>query len=176
MTASPSKWHAAGGPTAEVGKGILTPVGHLDLMDRRTLIAAGTATLTGALASASTVSASSDAPATGAASLSIPGLGLPVIEGGRLRNYVFVSLRLELGAGKTVEQMRPKEAFFRDALVRAAHKTPFTLPGDWTRLDERALSVALVSAANTISGRGSVRRVEVIAQNPRRRTGMPTTR
>lgn len=108
--------------------------------------------------------------------MSIPGLGLPVIEGGRLRNYVFVSLRLELGAGKTVEQMRPKEAFFRDALVRAAHKTPFTLPGDWTRLDERALSVALVSAANTISGRGSVRRVEVIAQNPRRRTGMPTTR
>lgn len=145
-------------------------------MDRRTLIATGTATLTGALASASTVAASSDAPAAAAASLSIPGLGLPVIEGGRLRNYVFVSLRLELGAGKTVEQMRPKEAFFRDALVRAAHKTPFTLPGDWTRLDERALSAALVSAANTISGRGSVRRVEVIAQNPRRRTGMPTTR
>lgn len=145
-------------------------------MDRRTLIATGTATLTGALASASTVAASSDAPAIGAASLSIPGLGLPVIEGGRLRNYVFVSLRLELGAGKTVEQMRPKEAFFRDALVRAAHKTPFTVPGDWTRLDERALSAALVSAANTISGRGSVRRVEVIAQNPRRRTGMPTTR
>lgn len=145
-------------------------------MDRRTLIATGTATLTGALASASTVAASSDAPATAAASLSIPGLGLPVIEGGRLRNYVFVSLRLELGAGKTVEQMRPKEAFFRDALVRAAHKTPFTVPGDWTRLDERALSAALVSAANTISGRGSVRRVEVIAQNPRRRTGMPMTR
>lgn len=142
-------------------------------MDRRTLIAAGTAALTAA--AATRAAASSDAPAASPA-LGIAGLGLPVIEGGRLRNYVFVSLRLELGAGKTVEQMRPKEAFFRDALVRAAHKRPFTVPGDWTRLDERALSAALVSAANTISGAGSVRRVEVIAQNPRRRSGMPTTR
>ena len=103
-------------------------------------------------------------------------VGLPVIEGGRLRNYVFVSLRLHLGGGKSVEQMRPKEAFFRDALVRAAHRTPFTVPGDWTRLDERALSAALINAANGISGRGSVARVEVLAQNPRRRSGMPTGR
>jgi hypothetical protein len=144
-------------------------------MDRRTLIVAGTVALTGAVAKASNATASSDAPSAPAA-LGIAGLGLPVIEGGRLRNYVFVSLRLELGAGKTVEQMKPKEAFFRDALVRAAHKTPFTVPGDWTRLDERALSAVLVSASTAISGRGSVRRVEVVAQNPRRRSGMPTTR
>ncbi|WP_245159501.1 hypothetical protein [Brevundimonas intermedia] len=132
--------------------------------------------MTNAVAKASSASASSsDAPAAPAA-LSIAGLGLPVIEGGRLRNYVFVSLRLELGVGKTVEQMRPKEAFFRDAIVRAAHKTPFTVAGDWTRLDERALSAALISASTAIAGRGSVLRVEVVAQNPRRRTGMPTTR
>jgi len=130
--------------------------------------------LTGSVATRASAS-SSDAPAAPAA-LSIAGLGLPVIEGGRLRNYVFVSLRLELGAGKTVEQMRPKEAFFRDAIVRAAHKTPFTVAGDWTRLDDRALSAALISASTAIAGRGSVRRVEVVAQNPRRRSGMPTTR
>ena len=104
--------------------------------------------------------------------MSIAGLGLPVIDGGRLRNYVFVALRLELGAGKTMEQIKPKEAFFRDALVRAAHRTPFTVPGDWTRLDERALSAALVSASAAISGRGSIRRVEIVSQTPRRRTGM----
>lgn len=142
-------------------------------MDRRTLITAGTVAMTSGVATAAL--ASSDAPAAPAA-LSIAGLGLPVIEGGRLRNYVFVALRLELGAGKTVEQMRPKEAFFRDALVKAAHRTPFTVAGDWTRLDERALSAALVSASVAISGRGSVRRVEVVSQSPRRRTGMPTAR
>lgn len=144
-------------------------------MDRRTLIAAGTVALTGAVAETSKAGASSDAE-TAAPALSIAGLGLPVIEGGRLRNYVFVSLRLELGAGKTIEQMKPKEAFFRDALVRAAHKTPFTVPGDWTRLDERALSAALVSASTAISGRGSVQRVVVVGQVPRRRTGMQPRR
>ncbi|PZU75229.1 hypothetical protein [Brevundimonas sp.] len=142
-------------------------------MDRRTLISAGAV----ALASTATSAAASSSESSAAPpALSIAGLGLPVIEDGRLRNYVFVSLRLVLGGGKTVEQMRPKEAFFRDALVKAAHRTPFTVPGDWTRLDERALSAAVMSAANAISGRGSVARVEVVAQNPRRRTGMPTRR
>lgn len=141
-------------------------------MNRRALIAAGGLALAAAPAQASAPKAqSAEAPTLG-----IAGVGLPVIEGGRLRNYVFVSLRLHLGAGKTVEQMRPKEAFLRDALVKAAHRTPFTVPGDWTRLDARALSNALVAAANGISGRGSVTRVEIIAQNPRRRSGMPTAR
>lgn len=140
-------------------------------MDRRSLLVAAGLTAVASPAAAAPASGPAEAPALG-----IAGVGLPVIEGGRLRNYVFVSLRLHLGAGKTVEQMRPKEAFFRDALVRAAHRTPFAVPGDWTRLDERALSAALVNAANGISGRGSIARVEVIAQNPRRRSGMPTGR
>ena len=147
-------------------------------MNRRSLIAAGTAALAGAAATSASASSSSDAPAAPAApaALSIAGLGLPVIEGGRLRNYVFVALRLQLGRGKTVEQMRPKEAFFRDALVKAAHRTPFTVAGDWTRLNEQALSAAVVSAANAISGRGSITGVEIVSQSPRRRTGMPTAR
>ena len=55
------------------------------------------------------------------------------------------------------------------ALVKAAHRTPFTVAGDWTRLDENRMSAALVAAANAISGRGSVARAEIIAQNPRLR-------
>ncbi|KAF7441440.1 hypothetical protein A1F99_142760 [Pyrenophora tritici-repentis] len=47
-----------------------------------------------------------------------------------------------MGRGKTIEQMRPKEAYFRDALVKAAHRTPFSVAGDWTRLDEARLSSA----------------------------------
>jgi hypothetical protein len=56
--------------------------------------------------------------------INISGVGLPVIAEGRLRNYVFVSMRLHLGGSATVESMRGKEAYLRDALVRAGHRTP----------------------------------------------------
>lgn len=137
-------------------------------MDRRTLIA-------GTLATAAATPAAASGPTGGqgnAPALNISGVGLPVIEGGRVRNYVFVSLRLHMGAGRTPEQMRPKEAWFRDALVRAAHRTPFLIPGDWTRLDEAALQRSLMADSARIAGRGAVSRVEIIAQAPRRRTGM----
>lgn len=138
-------------------------------MDRRTLIA-------GSLAlSAAARPAAASGPTGGQAAapaLNISGVGLPVIEGGRIRNYVFVSLRLHLGANKTPEQMRPKEAWFRDALVKAAHRTPFLVAGDWTRLDGAALQRSLLASANQIAGRGAVTRVEIISQTPRRRTGV----
>lgn len=136
-------------------------------MRRRTLIAAGTAAaLTGAAGHANAQSHGSGA--TPPPSMNISGVGLPVIAGGRLRNYVFVTLRLHLGAHATPESLRHKEAFFRDALVKAAHRTPFVLANDWTRLDTAALSASLVRSANTIAGRGSVVRVEVVSQAPRR--------
>jgi hypothetical protein len=115
-----------------------------------------------------------DKPAAGGASLGIAGVGLPVISGGRIRNYVFVSLRLHLGGGATPESMRPKEAYLRDALVRAGHRTPFVVEGDWTRIDPAALSASLMRSAASIAGRGAVTRIEVISQAPRRRTGVPS--
>ena len=136
-------------------------------MRRRTLIAAGTAAaLTGAASHASAQShGGGDTPAP---SLNINGVGLPVITGGRLRNYVFVTLRLHLGAHATPETLRHKEAFFRDALVKAGHRTPFVVPNDWTRLDANALSASLMRSAVAIAGRGAVARVEVVSQAPRR--------
>lgn len=136
-------------------------------MRRRTLITAGTvAALTGAASNASAQShGGGDSPAP---SLNVSGVGLPVIAGGRLRNYVFVTLRLHLGAHATPEALRHKEAFFRDALVRAGHRTPFVLANDWTRLDANALSASLMRSAVAIAGRGAVTRVEVVSQAPRR--------
>lgn len=138
-------------------------------MRRRDLISA--AAVLPAAAVASTASAS-DAPAAGGATLNISGVGLPVIAGGRLRNYVFVSMRLHLGGSATVETMRGKEAYLRDALVRAGHRTPFIMPNDWTRIDTNLMSASLIRSAAAIAGRGSVTRVEIISQAPRWRTGL----
>lgn len=137
-------------------------------MRRRDLIAASLAAP--ALGTASQVTAG-DKPAAGG-SLGIAGVGLPIISGGRIRNYVFVSLRLHLGGSATPESMRPKEAYLRDALVRAGHRTPFVVEGDWTRIDAAALSASLMRSAASIAGRGAVTRIEVISQAPRRRTGV----
>lgn len=137
-------------------------------MRRRDLIAASVALPSFA---AATIADARDTPASGA-SLAIAGVGLPIIAGGRIRNYVFVSLRLHLGGSATPESMRPKEAYLRDALVRAGHRTPFVVADDWTRIDAAALSASLMRAAVPIAGRGAVTRVEVVSQAPRRRTGL----
>ncbi|SFS47393.1 hypothetical protein [Brevundimonas viscosa] len=134
-------------------------------MRRRDLIAAPVALAAGPVAAGDT-----DRPA--GASLNMSGVGLPVIAGGRLRNYVFVSLRLHLGGSATPESMRLKEPFLRDALVRAGHRTPFLVADDWTRLDAAALSSSLMRSAARLAGPGAVVRVEVVSQAPRRRTGV----
>lgn len=138
-------------------------------MRRRDLIAASVALPS--IAAAATTHASDTPPAP--ASLNIAALGLPVIADGRIRNYVFVSLRLHLGGSATVETMRAKEAYLRDALVRTAHRTPFVVPNDWNRINASALSASAMQAAARIAGRGAVTRVEVVSQSPRRRIGAP---
>lgn len=140
-------------------------------MRRRTLIAAGT---TVALAP-HTALASDPKPGAAPATLEIENLGLPVIADGRLRNYVFVEVRLLIAPGQPQEAVRVKAPHLRDALVRAAHATPFTRPNDWNSLDATALSAAMMRAAATIVGRGMVTRVELVAQTPRRRLRAPNS-
>ncbi len=139
------------------------------VMQRRALITAGAVLTASAVAG---VARASEKAAPAAAVLNLPGMGLPVITDGRVRNYVFILLKLHLGAGHTVEAVRAKEAHLRDALIRAGHRTPFVLPDTWVALDTTALSASLIRSATTLIGRGAVTRVEVVSQSPRRRTGM----
>ncbi|MET4684446.1 hypothetical protein [Brevundimonas faecalis] len=139
-------------------------------MHRRALIQTG-AVLTAAVAAGAAHASEKAAPAA-AAFVNMTGVGLPVITENRIRNYVFIVLKLHLGPGHTVEAVRAKEAYLRDALVRAAHRTPFVLPDTWVALDTAALSASLIRSASTLIGRGAVARVEVVSQTPRRRTGM----
>ena len=64
---------------------------------------------------------------------------MPIIVNGRLVNYVFVYVRINLATGADTPRWRDKEPYFRDALVRLGHRTPFTWPSDYTRLDEARL-------------------------------------
>ena len=100
-------------------------------------------------------------------------VGLPIVHDRRLVNYVFVYVRINLTSRADVAKLREKEPFFRDALVRAGHRTPFTDAKDLTRIDAPRLSAALTRDATTIVGAGQIRSVVVTEQAPRRRFGLP---
>jgi hypothetical protein len=101
-------------------------------------------------------------------------VGLPIIWKGRLLNYVFTSVRLNLVGNANVVGLRTKEPYFRDALVRAAHRTPFTVPTDFTKIDEAALKRVMAAEAARIVGPRAVANVQVTSQTPKKRTGFPS--
>lgn len=100
-------------------------------------------------------------------------VGLPIVAKGVLVNYAFVHVRINLTSLANTARWREKEPFFRDALVRAGHRTPFTLVDDYQRIDEVKLSRSLMRDAAAITGPGVVRSVEVTSQTPRRRIFTP---
>lgn len=100
-------------------------------------------------------------------------VGLPIVLNRQLVNYVFVYVRINLTSGANVSKWREKEPFFRDALVRAGHRTPFTIPTDLSAVDVPKLTAALTREANAIAGPGQIRSVVVTSQAPRRRARVP---
>ena len=94
-------------------------------------------------------------------------VGLPVVVGGKVINYVFVTVRIDLSASANAAKLREREPYFRDALVRAGNRTPFTLASDYTKIDEARLVAALTRDAAAIAGPGAVKGVKVVSQAPK---------
>lgn len=134
-------------------------------MNRRALILAVAGA---ALSGPALASPSAETPAQ-PVSFNLTGVGLPIIVGGRVRNYIFVVLKLHLGQGRALDAVRAKEPYLRDALVRAGHRTPFVLADDWNQVDAEALSASLIRSADALIGKGAIARVEVVSQAARRR-------
>ena len=97
-------------------------------------------------------------------SVALEAVALPVIVDGRLLNYVFVSIKLEVNPKADGAVVRAKEQFFRDDLVRVGHRTPFTVPNDYTRIDEARVKSELLRFAATLVGPGVVEAVTITKQ------------
>jgi hypothetical protein len=100
-------------------------------------------------------------------------VAMPIVVDGRLVNYVFVYVRINLQGGADVTKIRDKEPFFRDALVRDAHRTPFIVPGDWQKIDEPKLIAAMTRDAVGIVGPGVVASVTITSQTPQKHVMPP---
>lgn len=105
--------------------------------------------------------------------LDLQPVALPIAVNGKLVNYVFVHLRLNAAPGADMARMRAKEPWIRDALVRAGHRSPFTVASDYTRLDEARLKASVMAAAGALVGPKAVQSVTVVNQTPKQRNRLP---
>jgi flagellar basal body-associated protein FliL len=142
-------------------------------MLRRAFLAAGPLCFLASVAHAS-APAKAEKPTTQFVDLAA--VALPIIVDGRLVNYVFASIRITLSPGANAQKLREKEPFFRDALIRAAHRTPFLSDRDYISVDEAKLKAALLREARAIAGPKDIVGVAVTKQAPKRRTGVPRPR
>lgn len=98
---------------------------------------------------------------------------IPLIANGRIVNYVFVAMTLKLTSGTEVESFKDQEPVLRDAIVRAAYKTPFTRTDTWKEVDGPRLTGFVLSQCNTLFGKGKVASVEIVKQIPRQQLMPP---
>lgn len=96
-------------------------------------------------------------------SMDAPYLAVPVVRDGRLVNYLFVSIRVDVAQGVDLWRTREKAHFLRDALIRAAYSQPLTNPNAPNTLDEaRAIAVFRAAAIQTL-GERAVGRVSIVS-------------
>ncbi|WGM38917.1 hypothetical protein [Caulobacter sp. NIBR1757] len=100
-------------------------------------------------------------------------IALPVVVGGKLINYIFVALRLNLTPSADSVKLRAKEPWFRDAMVRAGHRQPFTNPKNYLTLDEARLKSVLLREAGAIAGPKNFTSVTITSMTPKQRSGLP---
>ena len=143
-------------------------------MDRRALLALAPLALIAAPARAAAPKKEPAPAKTDGQYVDLSPVALPIIVRGLLVNYVFVSVRIQLSALANTAKLRAKEPYFRDALVRAGHRSPFfTLATDYTKIDEAKLKAILLREAIAIGGAKEVKGVAVLSQSPKKRTGLP---
>lgn len=115
-------------------------------------------------------------PKPGGQYVDLAPLALPVVVDGRVVNYVFVSIRVNLSASANGPKLQEREPYFRDALVRAGHRAPFTRYDDYTRLDDDKLRAAMFTASVAIAGPGQVTSITILSETAKQHSGLPRPR
>lgn len=101
-------------------------------------------------------------------SVKLASVGIPVFHGMTVTNYLFLSIKINLTAKADQTKLRDMEPYFRDALVRAAHKTSFAQPDHDDRLDIPRFQSVMTSEFTKIAGPGTIQSVEIVSQSPKR--------
>ena len=100
--------------------------------------------------------------------LDVSGVGLPILQDGRVVNYVFVRLRINLNPGIARPDIEAGEPFVREHMLKAAYRAPLNSGTDLMTLDPQKLEAQTLSAARAVYGATRVRSVEIRDQKPQK--------
>ncbi len=125
--------------------------------------------LCGLLLFATPALAGDEAKDAGDPSVKLASVGIPVFEGHQVVNYLFLSIKINLTPKADQTKLRDMEPYFRDVLVRAAHKTSFAQADRNDRLDEPRFKSAMMVEFTKVAGPGKIESVEIISQSPKNR-------
>lgn len=118
-------------------------------------------------------SAADEKPAPIGQYVDVTPVAVPILADGRIVNYVFVVMRVQLTAGADAARWRAKEPYFRDALARLCNRSSFTSPKDYVSVDAERLVAAFHREATAIGGK-NVKAVTLTSQTPKQRLGLPS--
>ncbi len=131
-------------------------------VDRRALLGGAVALV--ALAGTARAGDSADA---GAPAVRLATVGIPIMEDGQVVNYIFLSVRINLTITAPEGKFRDMEPYFRDALVKASHKTSFGVAGHSDQLDVPRFTAAMMTEWSQITGPHMIKSIDVLSQSPK---------
>ncbi len=107
----------------------------------------------------------------GAPAVRLATVGIPVMENNQVVNYLFLSIKINLTMTAPEGKFRDMEPYFRDALVKAAHRTSFGVAGHSDQLDEARFKSVMMGEWSKITGPNMIKSIDILSQNPKRHLG-----
>jgi hypothetical protein len=136
--------------------------------DRRLLMGAVFAVALSVSSLPAMASEGGDAKKAGNPSVQLGAVAIPVMVDGRLANYLFLNIRINLSLTANEAKLREQEPYFRDALVRMASKVSFGQTGKDYLLDEPRFKQVMTAEWARITGPGVIKSIDVLSQSPKR--------
>lgn len=95
-------------------------------------------------------------------------VAVPITHDGRLINYVFISIKVVLSPKADIITLSGKEPYFRDVLVRAAHRQNLMAAGDPNRVNSALVKTIIMRESASFMDPRLIARVDVVRQDPRK--------
>jgi hypothetical protein len=101
-------------------------------------------------------------------SVKLASVAIPVFKGRNVVNYLFLSIKINLTLKADQGKLRDMEPYFRNVLIRSAHKTSFAMADRDDKLDEARFKAVMKAEFTKVAGAGTIESVEVVSQSPKR--------